>query len=78
MRGVVVKAALVLAFLAPALTVAEEELNILDDIWNPTGFLPGSKIQRGDMAGDTEVFNSSSSETFLCDQPILKDFKMLL
>ena len=74
-----VKAALVLAFLAPALTVAEEEeLNILDDIWNPTGFLPGSKIQRGDMAGDTEVFNSSSSETFLCDQPILKDFKMLL
>ena len=50
MRGVVVKAALVLGFLAPAL-IAEEELNILDDIWNPAG----SKIQRGDMAGDTEV-----------------------
>ena len=49
MRGVVVKAALVLGFLAPAL-IAEEELAILDDIWNP-----GSKIQRGDMAGDTEV-----------------------
>ena len=49
MRGVVVKAALVLGFLAPAL-LAEEELAILDDIWNP-----GSKIQRGDMAGDTEV-----------------------
>ena len=49
MRGVVVKAALVLGFLTPALN-AEEELAILDDIWNP-----GSKIQRGDMAGDTEV-----------------------
>jgi len=51
----VVKAALVLASLAPALVVAEDELPILDDIWNP-----GSKIQRGDMAGDTEVSTEHS------------------
>ena len=50
MRGVVVKAALVLSILAPALVVGEDDLAILDDIWNP-----GTKIQRGDMAGDTEV-----------------------
>ena len=50
MRGVVVKAALVLSILAPALVVGEDDLPILDDIWNP-----GAKIQRGDMAGDTEV-----------------------
>ena len=50
MRGVVVKAALVLSILAPALVVGEDDLTILDDIWNP-----GAKIQRGDMAGDTEV-----------------------
>jgi len=54
MRGVVVKAALVLSILAPAL-VAEDELPITDDIWNP-----GSKIQRGDMAGDTEVSTEHS------------------
>ena len=47
MRGVVVRAALVLAILAPAL-VAEEDMSLLDQD-------PETKPQRGDMAGDHEV-----------------------
>ena len=49
MRGVVVRAALVLAILAPALALAEEEDLSLSDTD------PETKPQRGDMAGDHEV-----------------------
>ena len=49
MRGVVVRAALVLAILAPALALAEEEDLSLSDAD------PETKPQRGDMAGDHEV-----------------------
>ena len=49
MRGVVVRAALVLAILAPALALAEEEDLSLSDQDSQT------KPQRGDMAGDHEV-----------------------
>ena len=48
MRGVVVRAALVLAILAPALALAEEDMSLLDQD-------PETKPQRGDMAGDHEV-----------------------
>ena len=48
MRGVVVRAALVLAILAPALALAEEDLPLSDPDQE-------SKPQRGDIAGDHEV-----------------------
>ena len=55
MRGVVVKATLVLAILAPAL-LAEEDPTLLGDVFkldvDPD---PGTKPQRGDIAGDLEV-----------------------